>query len=99
MILQVGKATKGTEAKGPACDRISARSAEAIVGNKRCVLKSTSRQAAATLCHPNRGKPGSSSTVAELGRNPSAKSAMFYLGQSYSGQFLLRPVLLRPGST
>ena len=47
--LQVVKATKGTEAKGPAFDRISARSAEAIVGNKRCVLNSTSRQAAATL--------------------------------------------------
>ena len=68
-----GKATKGIEARGPTCDRISARSAEAIVGNKRCPLKSTSRQAAATLC-PNCGMPGSSSTAAEYGRSPSAKS-------------------------
>ena len=29
----------------------------------------------------------------------SGNVAMFYLGQSYSGQFLLRPVLLRSGST
>ena len=34
MNLQVGKATKGTEARGPACDRISARSAEAILGRR-----------------------------------------------------------------
>ena len=32
-------------------------------------------------------------------RRGAAAGAMFYLGQSYSGQFLLRPVLLRPGST
>ena len=63
--LQVGKATKGTEARGPGCDRIRARSAEAIVGNKRCAFKSTSRQAAATLCQPYRGMPGSSSTAAD----------------------------------
>ena len=60
MILQVGQTTKGYEAKGPACDRISARSVVAIVGNKR---------AAATLCH---SKPWQ--TRLELGRNPSAKS-------------------------
>ena len=64
--LQVVKATKGTEARGPDCDRICAFSGEGIVGNKRCALKSTSRQAAA--CQ------GSSSTAAEFGRSPSAKS-------------------------
>ena len=53
--LQVGKVMKGTETRGPDCDRISVRSVEAIVGNKR----STSTQAAATLCHPNDGMPSS----------------------------------------
>ena len=48
-----------------------------LCGGHRGQLKSTSRQAAATLCHPNRGMPGSSSTAANKEKHLELRNSEF----------------------